>query len=243
MIKASQFALAAVQTVIFTPPTVEFSQPKLLTSILLRFAERFNGPMVALPVSEAAGAVGPQVVLQSADSIWRLLAAPMRVDSLWVGIADQSTEPGLAAQSATQDIIARCSEVLEHYVQTNNIPVIRLALVLTRICETAEPARLLIERFCNDEAKAEPFRNSKNFEIHNHKRYLLQSANAEINSWVRCRTALLLQKPVVLVEQDLNTPEEEFRQPPFHVDEIREYYQKAASEADDVLRLYFPDEK
>jgi len=136
-----------------------------------------------------------------------------------------------------------------HYVSNCQVRVGRVALVLTRTFETSNSAELLISRFCSDDAKSGIFRNSQNFEVHNHKRYPLKeylqnTKELEVNSWVRCKTAILdsSQKPVILVEQDINTPDEKIYECEFSSDDIGEYFSHAALEAESILHLYFPSE-
>ena len=63
-----------------------------------------------------------------------------------------------------------------------------------------------------------------------------------INSWVRCKTAKLRadNRPVILVEQDLNTLANEADSRRFEAGQIHAFFQMAAAEADEILRIYFP---
>jgi len=234
MIKASQFGLFSVQTVIYTPDEARFSPPRILASILSAYVDRFDGPVTTIPLPDDAPSSLPRVMLQSRDGMWKLNASPSRIDSVWVASVTQPSGAGA---------VVRCSEVLEAYVRSSGIRVGRLALVVVRACETSDAAQLLIERFCNERSQAAPFNRSANFEIHNHKRYRLQSVGRDINSWVRCRSGLLQQKPAVAVEQDLNTLEEELHQNTFDADAIRNHFDHAQAEAEAILRLYFPEEQ
>ena len=141
-------------------------------------------------------------------------------------------------------MVSSCIEVLEHYIQGMELQVSRLALVLTRVYSTNNPAQLLVERFCKAELQSTLFDHSENFEIHNQKP--LQLKDFSINSWTRCKTAGLLidNRPVtaIIVEQDLNTLGEEVEQRRFTIEEIRSYFLVTSAEAEAILQLYFPNE-
>ena len=123
-----------------------------------------------------------------------------------------------------------------------DIAAARAALVLNRFNPIDEPAQALINRFCTDEAKAGPLLNSQTFELHNHKRYLIENPKTEVNSWVRCRTAIITQSgaPAIALEQDINTTEE---QGPvqFSPDSVSDFMRHALTESDTILKIYFPE--
>ncbi|HVA47988.1 MAG TPA: hypothetical protein VNH11_16585 [Pirellulales bacterium] len=113
--------------------------------------------------------------------------------------------------------------------------------------ETEDAPRLLIEQFCLPqrhaaESAASPLRHSQTFQLHNFKAYMSQLDTVPINSWVRCKSASLVPDgaSAIVVEQDLNTsasdPERRFE-----AAEMRTYFESAAPEAQQILRLYFPD--
>ena len=203
MLIASRFKLASVQAVLYTPNIGAFSQTGVLTFVLGQYADMFNGPIVARPLPSDAPPELPRVTLQSEDGVWRFNAAPARIDLFWTS---RFINP------ETTDIVSSCSAILSSYAQVSGTRVGRLALVLLWASDIDNPAQELIDRFCNTESRNRQFRNSSNFEVHNHKRYHLLSAGVDINSWVKCRTGLLLQKPAVIIEQDLNTLEDRTEQ-------------------------------
>lgn len=237
MIRYSQFNLNSVQAVVYTPNGSRFSQTSVLASVLGRYPDRFNGPVQALPLPDDAPAEIPRVILQSTNGMYKLQAGPARIDSFW-----------MATQGANPDQAFSCTEVLEHYVRTAEPPlrVGRVALVLTRTTDDANPAQSLIERFCNEESRIQPFNNSEHFEIHNQKRYQLQNIELQINCWVRCKAVTLLQpepRRGILVEQDINTLEEDAIRNVFDADRLRDFFAHAAEEANSILHIYFPEEE
>jgi hypothetical protein len=228
--------IAVVQAAIFTPDSAAFSQNAVLSHYLGEFGEQFSGPITSLPIPETAPAEVPRVLLQSPDGAWRLNASPARLDAIW------STSDALANPDALVDTVAQCAQFLESYVERNAVRVDRTALIISRALQIDNPARLLIERFCNEEVQHAAFRGSANFEIHNHKVYNLPGIDRRINSWVRCKTAQVLQQPGIVVEQDLNTLQEDRQNNRFGPAEVHEFFDCARRESDAILRIYFPRE-
>ena len=113
---------------------------------------------------------------------------------------------------------------------------------MRRISELENPAEELIDRFCNTESKIRPFNRSESFEIHNHKKYNLRNTGFSINSWVRCRSGMAtppLSKKVVIIEQDINTLENNM-QNIFSLEDIANFYMACQDELEDILQIYFP---
>jgi hypothetical protein len=237
MLTYSQFRLLSVQAALFTPDTNQFSQTHVLSSVLAKYAPRFNGPVQALPFPPDVPSDVPQLILRSTDGAFRFQAGPARIDSF---------RTRTDTKAADHDLARECVEVLDHYIQAAQPPVRvgRLALIITRLTIDEALAQSLIERFCNDESRRLPFRNSQHFELHNHKTYELNPLGLRVNSWVRCKAVTVVQPQrsrKVLVEQDINTLEEELSQNSFGADETRRFYDSAIGEADSILRLYFPE--
>jgi hypothetical protein len=232
------FTLKSVQTAIFTPNNPDFNKGKILAAILSKFKDRFNGEMHILPVpsmppNSPFGSLMPHMILKSNDGLWQLNISPARTDTIWT-----TQDKGNFAE-----IVQECSEIQEEYVRETGSPVARTALVAARVCATDNPSQELIQRFCNEPSQNGPFVHSKAFEIHNFKVYTptREGVNYRINSWVRCKTAetALDRKPVILVEQDLNTSEDEPCR--FEIDQISKFFRAGIAEMDQILQLYFPE--
>lgn len=232
-----EFTLELVQTAIFTPEHAAFTSGKAVATILGRFQDRFDGELQVLPLPAEVPPEIHRVVLQSSDSRRRLSVAPVRIDSVW-------RNPVAASPASLREVASECAEVQEHYVEAMRVRVGRVALVVHRGCPVENPAQALIRRFCNEASQREPFNHSESFEIHNHKVYAPQRKGIDysINSWVRCKTAKLVadNRPVILVEQDLNTLATEMESRRFDPAQMRAFFQMATVEADEILRKYFP---
>jgi hypothetical protein len=230
----SNFRIVLTQAVIFTPDVSSFSQTNFLATVLGKYASRFDGPVQAMPFGDTVSPEIPRVILESKDHNHKVQGGPSRVDSFFVPKEpDEGTD------------VTPWIEVLEYYVRSSEIPVRvgRMALVIQRVMEEKNPANLLIDHFCKEESKRRPFRNSENFEIHNHKHYTLKDPDIEVNSWVRCKATVERQptlKELILVEQDINALAEDIEKNAFDADSLHMYFSRALAEANGILRVYFP---
>jgi hypothetical protein len=239
MVSRNDFTLNSVQTAVFTQDQSAFVAGKALAAVLEKFSQRYDGQMQVLPLPLNAPLEIPHVSLQSSDGKWRLNMGPSRLDSFWTNLPFTITP--LSLESVAQE----CAEVQDHYLGKRQAQVGRLALIVSRICPVERPAETLIQHFCNERSQQQPFRHSATFEVHNHKVYTpeKEGIDYQVNSWVRCKTTSLVadNRPVILVEQDLNTLEK----PPhlFDDSQIRAFFRMAVHEADEILRVYFPGDQ
>jgi hypothetical protein len=231
----NSFHLISVQAAIFTPDFNEFTQPHFLTSVLAKYADRYDGNIQTLPVLSNVDPNIPRIILEDTKGVWKLQAGPSRVDSFWSREIGNTTEDRVA--------LTHCYDVLLDYVIGTTIRVGRMALVVTKFMEQENPAQVLVNQFCNDESKDGRFRNSKDFEIHNHKVYQPIGIDYKVNSWVRCKTGAIehILKDGVVIQQDINTLAEEIQGRIFTEDDIRLFFEGMALEAETILRLYFPE--
>jgi hypothetical protein len=231
------FTLDLVQTVIFTPDHSAFAAPKALATILAAFPDRFDGEMQVLPLPTELSPDIPHVQLRNSDDSRRLSMAPARIDSVWRNV------PGGMAL-ALPAAVAECAEVQERYVEGLHVRVGRVALLVHRYFPVEHPAQVLIDQFCKESSRRAPFNRSESFEIHNHKVYSPQKPGIDfaVNSWVRCKTARLVadNRPVILVEQDLNTLASEADAARFDGARLQAFFQTAVLEVDEILQKYFP---
>jgi hypothetical protein len=241
VLRTADFELTAVRLVAFTPNRTDFKPSAILATVLGKYAKRFDGPPQALPLPEDAPPEFPRIRLTSADGSWGFAASLLSITSSWSLKQTQREKT-----TALRRVVAACREPVEHHIHENDVRVGRLGLVITRVCRVGQPAQTLIERFCRDEVKDPispdaPLRNSRNFELHNHKRYAL-SNNLTVNSWVRCKTGTIGKDttPVVTVEQDINTLAEETEKSDFKVEEIASFLNMSVNESETVLGKYFP---
>lgn len=233
MLMAPNFTTDTVQVSIFFSEPGTFSQRKLIDAVLSLQGNPYDGEPIALPIPPDAPPEIPRVILQSSDKAWRLQASPQRLDAFRSQVTAGVTDTAL-----------ECGHTLAAYMQMSGRPIGRLALLVTRGLPIDSPAETLAHRFCTEEAIARPFRRTETFEIHNHKRYKLPNTAMLVNSWVRCKTGRVsiesLEKPAVIVQQDINTPVEELDDRSYTGDDLMSFLKDAGTEADAILELYFP---
>jgi hypothetical protein len=234
-VKTGDFRVTRVQVVAF-PTERQLPTTKVIATLLTKYADRFDGDLQALPLPQDIPAEVPRAVLQSSDQRFRFEIGLSRLSSQWQRLEDETT--------SLEEVVSGCIDVLAYCVKELDPRLGRLALVVSRVCSCETPAQTLVQRFCREETQQEPFNRSSNFEIHNHKEYVLPEIEPKltINSWVRCKTARLAKTdhPAILVEQDLNTLVQDIDQRQFTSDQLRTYFKVVTREADDILGKYFP---
>jgi hypothetical protein len=241
-VQAQDFLVRGVQIVAFTV-SAGFEASQVLTGVLSRYGALLSGRVEVLPLPEEVPPEIPRIVLGSKDGRWSLSSAPARTSVEWVERESNGISP-----DQLDAIVRQSSEILACcFAEEAPMLVNRLGFLLTSVFETEDAPRVLIEQFCRPQCHAaesavSPLRHSQTFQLHNFKAYMSQLDAIPINSWVRCKSALLVPNgpSAIVVEQDLNTnasdPERRFE--PI---EMRTYFERAVPEAQQILRLFFPD--
>ena len=235
MLTARKFETIRVQVVAFSPKQ-DLQPTKVVAFLLDQFLNKYDGELQSIALPQDVPAEIPRAVLQSSDRQHRFEIGPARLSSQW-----QLSE---GEEGDVASVVRECVAVLKSCVEKFTPEIERLAVVISRSCPCEFPSQTLIQRFCTEAAQNEPFNHSANFEIHNHKQYVLPefAPKLTINSWVRCKTARVTttQKPAILVEQDINTRVEDTESRTFNADELNKYFKVATREADSILAKYFP---
>jgi len=235
-IQSKNFKTISIQIVVFAQPNSHISQSRFLTPILSNYQNIFDGDITAVPVPADAPAEIPRAIITSKNGAWTIQGAPARIDCFWTSINNAEME---------DSTLSKALEVVMSIIESSKFSVGRCAFLLNRILDTSTPAPDLANHFCNQPILQGPIKQSDNFELHNHKKYWLPLTNSRmhINSWVRCKTALSIasQKPAILVEQDLNTLQEEIEKRPLDSGVLKDFFLAADKEMKGILDLYFPD--
>lgn len=249
MIVASDFRLLSVQAVVYTPQCDDFRQASILGAVISKHFKRYDGAVETsqpqkldfgkLPVQLS---VDPRfVTVSSEDKRWRFQSSPKRTDSFWSARGKEENNKRIC------DITDECLAPLLDYPVDAGLQIGRLALVVRRWAPCETPAKALVNSFAQkklvDPDKANsPLRNSQQFQLHNLKKYE-SPFGYEVNSWVRCRSDLLVNdQDGIAVENDMNTLGEEPSERAFRREEIEQFFSWAAEEMDQILELYYPDE-
>lgn len=232
MAHAGDFSVASCQATLFTPD-YELSPARFVTRFLAEWAARFDAEPTVIPLPDEVPKEIPKIILESKDRQWRCEVASARVNLFW-------RRQAVGVQIGLPEFYQTALPLLLQYRDFSSCPIRRLAAVVNRFVVDDEPARYLARHFCQERWLAAPFNRPENFELHSHKRFqLIEGITA--NSWVRNKTGRLrdTNSPIVLVEQDLNTLAEETDRN-FGETEIRRFFERASTEFDTILSLYFP---
>lgn len=239
MVSAEDFELLQVQAAGFTP-RLALNANKLLSYLLSRWGDTFQGAPTVLPIPDDAPPEIPRIMLVSADQSYRLNVSPVRTD---VFVARQAPDKDIELL----EFLRWSSGLLSDLAEFATTQVGRLACVLTRIARTEDPGRSLAQHFCKDEwlLADGPLNRPEDFELHAHKRFRL-TGEFVINSWVRCKTATVTDKQrgldsrAVLVEQDFNTLPELLLETSYTRQQVSEFFEASPEEFRIVLARYFP---
>lgn len=237
MVKASEFGLIEVTTSVFSPIHSPINHTLLLAAVLNKHASRFSGDVQSIPIPGNAPAEIPRVALKAKNDEWHLNSPLCRINSGWSSQEDES-------QQSLVEVVKRCLEPVVDYLKRDEDSCIgRLALIVSRAASSEDPPAELVERFCNEEAKTRPLRNSRDFQLHNHKQYESQRIGIAINSWVRCKAGHRKKDKsrVIVVEQDINTLAEKSESSEFAIDDLPTFFGNAADEANEILEVYYPN--
>lgn len=222
-IKADNFRFNAFQGIIFTPAT-QISTSKILSRILEKFADRFDGPPTVLPIPPEAPAEIPRVVLQSADPQWFLEVALTRVNFRWVQMKDEH-------QLQPIEFNRQFIEFVDSFLQVQSLQIGRLALAVNRYVLNENPAALIAESFCKDSLIQKAPGGLEAVELHLHQKKKL-AGDFDVNEWIRFKSGLLTipdtpVRKIALVEQDINTPGENTAEIAFTIDQVRKFFEAA----------------
>jgi hypothetical protein len=237
MVTEAGFEFSGYQTAIFYV-RLALGARSILTQVLGEIGEVLDGDPISLPVPAEAPPEIPRVMLTSKDRALRFDVSLNRADFRW-----QRTEAALeltrfleTAERAFQALI-RSAESLPG----------RIALVAHRFKPEPDAGKVLAAHFCRPELLEDtprhkgPLNRPEAFELHAFKKFRLN--HFAVNSWFRAKTGTIDAKnprSVVMIEQDINTPQEQLEQTRYSLDDIREFHRLSASELDTIMRLYFP---
>lgn len=237
MITVDNFRLASCQATLFTPDE-EISTPKLVGGLLPRWLPTFDADPVLLPPAEGLPREVPRIILNSTSGSWRCEIAPARLNLFWRGT--KSVSP--AVTPTLTEFFRDATTLLNEYADFLKTRVGRLAAVLSRYASHPSPGLFLAGHFCQERWMTTPFNRPENFELHAHKRFSM--GEFHVNSWVRNKTGHASiesdVQPIVLVEQDINTLQEEADTRSFDGGDVVRFFSGVSSEFDVILRLYYP---
>lgn len=233
VLRASEFELEVVQLSAFVKDE-EFAPSRVTRWALRDRGDRYDGDPISVP---DAPHVPPEIatsISQSADGKSKLEAARTRINAYRYRGKGEPLDLFEEAKSLLDDIV--------EVIAIENVSIGRLALLVSRICDQDEAAKAIAEHFFKEQWLSGPINRPESTEIHSHKVYRFMG-DTLANSWMRVRTGQRIETktPVVVVDQDINTREEDREQTTFSRDLIAEFVNTAVVEIDVVQSLYFPD--
>lgn len=233
MIQEKTFKPVSLQATLFTP-FLNFSTSKILASMVGTFGNLFDGETVSLPLPPDAPKEIPRIILQSKDKCWKLEISEMRMNFFGFN------QEGKALDS--KKFSENWEKIVGAYLSITSASVGRLAVVSIKCQEVSNPAKTLAEHFCKEKFLVAPFNRPENFELHSHKKYVLEGF--EVNSWVRCKTSFLIKdmQPIILVEQDINTLAEKINDIVYPFEKIKKFLEIFIKEQKNILSIYFPND-
>ena len=235
MLKYSDFQEASVvQSTIFTPG-FSFITHKILIDLLQLRPGMFDGEPVVLPLPHDAPPELPRIILQDKNGTNKIEVSPTRVNFFRIKTVEDD-------RVDIQRFIIDSAVLLKEYLSISGARCGRLASVLKRFCIKDDPSKEIVSHFCKEVFLNKPFDGPASFELHARKRYQFIEA-FEVNSWVRIKSGQVqypseTPKPIVLIEQDINTLAEILETKNYTEEEILSFFGNVFDEFNDILRIY-----
>lgn len=183
---------------------------------------------VVLPLPAEAPADAPLVIFVGKDPHLQITMSPRRVD-LQFNYGPQDLG---SIDDAEHFLKMGC--ILRSLVEKSGSEVRRFGATLVRVGAEID-AKSVAEHFCNSALLSSALSRPQNFELHTHKSYLTK-AGLNVNSWVRHRAISQSEKQFLIVEQDINTLENEDHK----TVEIEGFFSSISSEFGDCIQAYYP---
>lgn len=226
---------SVVQTTIFTPG-FSFITHNILIDLLQLRPGMFDGEPVVLPLPADAPPEIPRIILQNKDASKKIEFAPTRVNIFRKKTIEND-------KIDVQEFILESAAILKDYLRITRARCGRLATVLHRFSLQEDPSKEIASHFCKEPFLRNPFNRPASFELHARKRYQFIKA-LEVNSWVRIKSGQVQypsedSKPIVLVEQDINTLSEIIETRNYTGEEIFSFFSNVFNEFNEILKKYF----
>lgn len=224
---------------IYTPELL-FNKNGILALMIEKYPDVFDGDTVSIPIPDDAPEEIPRIILRSKDDTTRCEIAKSRF-SISCGPADD-----LYIDTQIESFLDFCHKIIETYVTYTKATIGRLAIVISKYIDQADPQNTLAGHFCKDQWLQEAFTNLFEFEIHALKKIKLDEFT--VNSWVRCKSGKLesrkkdIKLEIIHIIQDINTPSEELNIKKFMMKDVKKFISIVSSEHVSILKKYFPEE-
>lgn len=238
-----EFSVVRATGAVFTPEFNIGNVLKIANLAMDLAGDRLDGEPTIMPLSQDAPPEIPRIILRSSDKLLSFSVAPVRT-SLEFRVPPEAMVDMIDYPSYYSGMGVFFSD----YSKALDLRVQRLGYVTERLTAKDDVISYVLKRFCDSGQTGEgrPFHGTKRFEIHSMKNY--EWKGLRINSWVRikCLQACAADgetKPVLLVENDLNTLSyDEDPGAVFTPSDMNRFFSEIPDHLDEILQLYFPEE-
>ena len=237
MINASNFEFLSYQAVVFTPE-LQLSLNRILPTLIGEFSDKFNSDPVIIQLPPDVPREIPRMILKNQDESWKAQFSSTRLDVIW------SRNYLRNDVLDSNEFLEYANKIFDSYRNLTRTRYGRLAFIINRVQESSNPGRELATHFCKQQwLESKALNRPENFEIHAFKRYKVNEEIGEVNSWIRHKTVKVKTDMTdiadgILVEQDINTPQE--RSESFDYEEIRKiFFRTASDEMQKIITLYY----
>ena len=236
-ISHKDFHIFSCQASLFTPEE-EAPAQNLFKEFFPTWEKRFDGEPIVLPTMDGLPREALRLRLESKDKSWRCDIASERINLFWRRVTPDT------AELAMNDFFKEAAKILNDYRLKSKARAGRVAGVIKRYADIEDPAMFLAKHFCSERWLNGPINEPESLELHTHKVYQLRKS-LKVNSWVRSRTAAQTYaektKPVVMIEQDINTLSEELERK-FDGREIKTFFTALPRHFEEILLRYYPED-
>lgn len=234
------FTTIKLMASIFTPEFTIGDKLSRINFFKQRSNNKFDGDFFSVPIPQDAPAEIPRIILNSEDNSWKLEISLQRTNLIFLkpNLLEIEDPDALNFSKFAQ-------ELFYSYKTDTDVKIQRLAYITERasVIEDKSPSQYIADKYCKDKYLEEPFNNAKQFELHSLKKYHFEGFN--INSWVRLKSANLLDEqktPIVQIINDINTLSvQEDPEANFTADNLSGFLDKIPGHLESILDLYFKE--
>ena len=233
-LRINDFLLNHLQGTIFTP-AYRVVPMTIMGKLSENLASKFDGAPTVLPLPAEVPPDFPRLIFKSKDDQWGLQIASARTTYRWVQMAESQ-------QKSVTEFAREFLDFLGGFLKIENPRIGRMALVLYRYLLISDPASILPRHFCREVWLKSALSSSRAFELHSHRRTKIGNTY-DVNSWIRFKTGQLSipntpKRPIVLVEQDVNTLPEQTDTAAYSMEDLRSFFTLAQQEMDNCFKAF-----
>ncbi len=228
------FKNQSIQVSGFTSGEANLYPTPLLKRFPRKWASEYDGDTVSLPLPPEIPDDVPRVMLSNKSGTSRLELTSKRINLIRIAGDEAELELEATSKALADELVAG--------FKVEEAEFGRIGLVAIRVTSVDSPAGLAIAKhFFQPRWLKAPLNRPESLEIHAHKVFGLKP-DLLVNSWVRVKSGSLTSTgdPLIVVEQDINTLENDRSERIFSPSDCKLFFSTAAREMEKILKLYFP---